>query len=91
MYLDCTSTKSENDIWLIYLGAYFHMTTPHGDWFCEYEMYNGGDVSLGDDSTTKIIGCGRVKFLLKDGRIKTLNRVLHIPDLDRNLISIRKN
>jgi hypothetical protein len=45
--------------------------TPHREWFCEYEKYDGGDVFLGDNSTTKIMGHGRVKFLLKDERIRT--------------------
>ena len=44
---------------------------------------------LGDDSPTSIIGCGRVKIKLKDGRIRTLPRVLHIPNLSRNLIPVR--
>ena len=63
--------------------------TPHREWFYEYEKYNG-NVFLGDDSPKKIIGHGRVKLLLKDGRIKTLLSVLHIPDLAKNLISINK-
>ena len=45
---------------------------------------------LGDDSTPKIIGCGRVKFLLKDGRIRTLLGVLLIPYLARNLTYVNK-
>ena len=63
--------------------------TPHREWFCEYERYNG-DVFLGDDLKTKIIGCGRVKLFLKDGRFTTLPSVLHILNLARNLISINK-
>jgi hypothetical protein len=64
--------------------------TPHRDWFSKYEKYDGGDVFLGDDSTTKILGRGRVKLLLKYGRIITLPRVLHIPKLSRSLISVSK-
>jgi hypothetical protein len=64
--------------------------TPHREWFSEYEKYNSGDVFLGDDSTTKILGHGRVKFLLKDGRIRTLPGVLHIPKLARSLIYVSK-
>jgi hypothetical protein len=64
--------------------------TPQREWFSEYEKYDGGDVFLGDDSTTKILGCGRVKLLLKDGRIRTLPGVLHIPKLARTLISVSK-
>ena len=33
---------------------------------------------------------GRVKIKLKDGRIRTLLGVLHIPNLVRNLISVKK-
>jgi hypothetical protein len=59
-------------------------------WFFEYEKYDGGDVFLGDDSTAKILGRGRVKLLLKDERFRTLPRVLHIPKLVRSLISVSK-
>ena len=52
--------------------------TPHTEWFCEYESYDGGDVFLGDDSSYKIIGHGRVKVRFRDGRVKTLPGVLHI-------------
>ena len=60
--------------------------TPHREWFFEYEKYNG-NVFLGDDSPKKIMGRGRVKLLLNDGRIRSLPGVLHIPSLARNLIS----
>ena len=56
----------------------------------EYEKYDGGGVFLGDDSTTKIIGHGRVKLMLKDRRIKTLLGMLYFPDLARNLIFASK-
>jgi hypothetical protein len=45
---------------------------------------------VGDESTTKIIGRGKFKLSLIDGRIRTLPGVLHIPGLAINLISIRK-
>jgi hypothetical protein len=63
---------------------------PHREWFYEYEQYDGGDVFLGDDLKTRIMRHGRVKLLLKDGRIITLPRVLHIPKLVGSLISVRK-
>jgi hypothetical protein len=55
VYLVSTSTQSNQDVWLIDSGASYHMT-PHNKWFFEYERYDGGDVFLGDDSTTKIVG-----------------------------------
>ena len=89
MYLDSMGNPLERDTWMIDSGASCHMT-PHRECFCEYENYNGGDVYLGDDSPTSIIGCGGVKLKLKDGRIRTLPGVLHIPNLARNLISVGK-
>jgi hypothetical protein len=86
-YLASSSTHVDNEAWLIDSGASFHMTS-HMEWFCEYEKYDGGNVFLGNDSTTKIIGRGRVKLRLIDGRIRTLPGVLHIPGMDRNLISV---
>jgi hypothetical protein len=89
VYLASTATHADHDVWLIDSGASYHMT-PHREWFSEYEKYDGGDVFLGDDSTAKILGRGRVKLMLKDGRIRTLPGVLHIPKLARSLISISK-
>ena len=45
---------------------------------------------LGDDSPANIIGCGRIKLKLKDGRIRNIHGVLHIPNLERNLIFVGK-
>ena len=64
--------------------------SPHRECFYEYPKYNGGDVYFGDDSPSNIIGCGRIKLKLKDGRIRNIHGVLHIPNLERNLISVRK-
>ena len=64
--------------------------TPHSEWLCEYENYIGGDVYLGDDSPTIIVRRGRVNLKFMYGRIRTLPRVIHIPNLERNLISVKK-
>jgi hypothetical protein len=87
VYLTSIGTHGDSDVWLIDSGASYHMN-PHREWLCEYEKYDGGDVLLGNESTTKIMGPGRVKLLLKDGRIRTLPGVLHIPKLARSLIYV---
>ena len=51
VYLASSSTHVDHEAWLIDLGASFHFT-PHREWFCEYEKYDGGDVFLGDDPST---------------------------------------
>ena len=68
--------------------ASFHFT-PHREWFCEYDKYDG-DFFLGDDRKARIIGRGKFKLKLQGGRIRTLPGVLHIPALARNLISVSK-
>jgi hypothetical protein len=55
VYLASSRTHADHEAWLVDSGASFHMT-PHREWFCEYERYDGGNVFLGDDSTTRIIG-----------------------------------
>jgi hypothetical protein len=87
--MESTGTHADCDVWLIESGSSFHMS-PHMEWFSEYETYDRGDVLLGDESTTKIMGRGRVKLLLKYGRIRTILEVLHITYLARSLISISK-
>jgi hypothetical protein len=89
VYLASSSTHIDHEAWLVDFGASFHMT-PHREWFCEYERYDGGNVFLGDDSTIKIIGRGKFKLRLIDGRIRTLPGVLHILGLAINLIYLRK-
>jgi hypothetical protein len=89
VYLASSSTYADHEAWLVDSGASFHMT-PHREWFCEYKRYDGGNVFLGDDSTTRIIAQGKVKLRLIDGRIRTLPCVLHIPGLAKNLIFVSK-
>jgi hypothetical protein len=89
VYLDSSSTHTDHEAWLVDSGTSFHMT-PHMESFYEYERYDGGDVSLGDESTTKIIGRGKFKLKLMDGRIITFPGVLHIPGLTKNLIYVSK-
>jgi len=81
VYLSYSSTHVDHEAWLIDSGASFHFT-PHREWFCEYEKYDGGDVFLGDDRKARIIGHGKVKLKLQGGRVRMLPGVLHILALD---------
>eukprot|EP00253_Pinus_taeda_P009271 PITA_09271 len=89
VYLDSSSTHVDHGAWLIDSGASFHFT-PHREWFCEYEKYDGGDVSLGDDRKARIVGHKKVKLKLQGGRVRTLPGVLHISALARKLIYVSK-
>jgi hypothetical protein len=89
VYLASSSKHADHETCLVESGASFHIT-PRRECFCEYEWYGGCNVLLGDDSTTIIIGRGKFKLRLIDGRIITLFGVLHISGLAKNLISVRK-
>jgi hypothetical protein len=89
VYLDSLRTHEDHEEWLVDSGASFHMT-PHREWFCEYERYDEGDVFLGDDLKTIIIGRGKVNLRLIYGRIRTLPGFLHIQGLAINLIYVIK-
>eukprot|EP00253_Pinus_taeda_P015060 PITA_15060 len=86
VYLASSSTHVDHEAWLIDSGSSFHFT-PHREWFCEYDKYNGGDVFLGDDRKARIVGCGKVKLKLQGGMVRTLPCVLHILALAGNMIS----
>eukprot|EP00253_Pinus_taeda_P031414 PITA_31414 len=88
VYLASSSTHVDHEAWLIDSGASFHFT-PHREWFCEYEKYDGGDVFLGDDRGARIVGHRKVKLKLQGGRVRTLPGVLHIAALAKNLIFVR--
>jgi hypothetical protein len=55
VYLASLRTQADHEAWLVDSGAYFHMN-PHREWLCEYERYDGCNVFLVDQSTTRIIG-----------------------------------
>jgi hypothetical protein len=55
VYFASSSTHVDHEAWLVDSGASFYMT-PHREWLCEYERYDGGNVFLGDDTITRIIG-----------------------------------
>ena len=45
VYLASLSRHVDHEAWLIDSGASFHFT-PHREWFCKYEKYDGGDFFL---------------------------------------------
>ena len=45
---------------------------------------------LADGSALDVVGIGDVRILLPNGSVWLLEKVRHIPDLRRNLISVRQ-
>ena len=67
--------------------ASFH-TTPHREIIQNYVAGDFGKVYLADGSALHVIGMGDVQILLPNGSVWLLEKVQHIPDLRRNLISV---
>ena len=65
----------------------FH-TTPHREIIQNYVAGDFGKVYLADGSALDVVGIGDVRILLPNGSVWLLEKVQHIPDLRRNLISI---
>ena len=68
-------------------GASFH-TTPHREIIQNYAAGDFGKVYLADGLALDVVGMGDVQILLPNGSVWLLEKVQHIPDLRRNLISV---
>ena len=62
--------------------------TPFITWFNTYKEINGEFVVMGNNNACSIAGIGLVTMKLKDGTVKLLRNVRHVPHLKRNLISL---
>ena len=68
-------------------GASFR-TTPHREIIQNYVAGDFGKVYLADGSTLDVFGMGDFQILLPNGFVWLLEKVRHIPNLKRNLISV---
>ncbi|KAK2989776.1 hypothetical protein RJ640_029930 [Escallonia rubra] len=69
-------------VWYVDSGASIHCT-PHRDCFSDY-----GHVTIGNGYQCSIVGKGKVEIKLSNGGTLILNDVRHIPELQKNLISV---
>ncbi|RVW40727.1 Retrovirus-related Pol polyprotein from transposon TNT 1-94 [Vitis vinifera] len=67
--------------------ASFH-TIPHREIIQNYVVGDFGKVYLADGSALDVVGLGDVRISLPNGSVWLLEKVRHIPDLRRNLISV---
>ncbi|KAI3444865.1 hypothetical protein Pfo_001530 [Paulownia fortunei] len=61
---------------------------PYGDWFSSYKICDGGLILFGNNKACKVTSIRSIKLKLSDGVERTLQDVIHVPELKRNLISI---
>ena len=72
--------------WLIDIGANVHICDDI-TLFVSYQQTHGTTVMMGNASAAQVLGIGNVDLKFASGRILSLTRVHHVPDIRRNIIS----
>ncbi|KAG8473757.1 hypothetical protein CXB51_035572 [Gossypium anomalum] len=75
--------------WILDSGCTFHMS-PNRDWFTTYEIVSKGVILMGNNASCKIAGVVTIKVKMFDRVVRTLSDMRHVPELKRNLISLRQ-
>lgn len=80
-------------LWIIDSGASCHMCSSK-DEFAEYTILDKAEcVTIADGTKVQVVGKGSIKLCVKVGRNKqrkvTVNDVLHVPNLNANLFSVK--
>uniref|UniRef100_A0A2N9EUG1 Retrovirus-related Pol polyprotein from transposon TNT 1-94 n=1 Tax=Fagus sylvatica TaxID=28930 RepID=A0A2N9EUG1_FAGSY len=81
------SVDSPIESWVLDSGASFH-TTAHREIIQNYVAGDFGKVYLADDEALDVVGMGDVRITLPNGSVWLLQKVRHVPELKRNLISV---
>jgi hypothetical protein len=82
-----TSRTTTPDTWYIDSGASRHMTTVR-EHLTDLTQCGDAEVVLGDDREVKVAGCGTVSFRRESLPPMALTKVLYVPGLKKNLVSV---
>lgn len=74
------------DEWVLDSGCTFHIT-PWKDLLSEFLEFEGNMVMMGNNSSCRVQGMGKITIDNFDGSVVTLSDVRYIPQMGRNLIS----
>jgi hypothetical protein len=79
----------KDNSWVIDSGAVIHICA-NKNVFTSYKSIGKGEeyVTLSDSRTVVVVGKGNVKLKLTSGKILSLSNVLHVPDMNYNLVSV---
>jgi hypothetical protein len=79
--------KSNAEIWYLDTGCSNHMTGRR-DWLKSIDTSKKTRVKLADSSYLVAKGMGNIAIQRKDGEEVVIEKVLYIPDMDCNLMSV---
>jgi hypothetical protein len=82
-----SNSEQPVDSWILDSACSFHVT-PNRDWFDTYRSVNSGIVTMGNGAHCKITGIGNIRIKMFDGVVRTLCDVRHVPEVEKNLISL---
>jgi hypothetical protein len=82
-----TSRTTTPDTWYIDSGASLQMTTVR-EHLTDLTQCGYVEVMLGDDREVKVAGCGIVSFRRESLPPMTLTKVIYVPGLKKNLVSV---
>ncbi|KAK9160690.1 hypothetical protein Syun_007031 [Stephania yunnanensis] len=71
--------------WYIDIGATKHVCADK-NMFSSYTLISGRNLFMSNSATLKIIGVGKVMLKMTSGKELTLNEVLHVLDIRKNLL-----
>ncbi|CAL2256839.1 unnamed protein product [Prunus armeniaca] len=78
--------SSQGTCWIVDSGASFHVTSQR-DFFTSYTNGDFGNVRMGNDKLSKIVGRGDISLETNTSSHLVLKDVRHVPDMRLNLIS----
>ncbi|KAA0060553.1 pol polyprotein [Cucumis melo var. makuwa] len=73
--------------WWVDTGATCHICANKNLFTSYVPVSSGEQLFMGNSSTSKVEGQGKVILKMTSGKELTLNNVLHVPDICKNLVS----
>lgn len=73
--------------WWMDTGSTCHVCLDQNLFSSYHPVDNGEEIFMGNSSTSKVVGKGNVILKMTSGKKLTLNDVLHVPDIRKNLVS----
>ncbi|XXG68714.1 hypothetical protein AAC387_Pa06g1736 [Persea americana] len=71
--------------WWVDMGVTRHVCS-NKEMFSTYQASNGEQLFMGNSATSKVEGQGQVVLKMTSGKELTLDNVLHVPDICKNLV-----
>lgn len=82
---ECNSVGNPRE-WWVDTGATRHICAEKSV-FSDYKPIDGEQLFMGNSSSSKVEGQGKVTLKMTSGKELVLNNVLHVPDIRKNLVS----